>query len=147
MPQYLLDTNACIAVRDIRRNKAPKDPAAQARQQRLQARFQSMPASALAMSVISMGELRFGADKSATQQKNHELLDRLAQLITVVPLGESVCRHYGEIRRQLQAQGQAIGPNDTWIAAHGREAGCTVVTANTGEFARVSGLVIEDWTQ
>lgn len=147
MPKYLLDTNACIAVRDLKRGKLPKDEAGRERLQRLQARLQAVAAADIAMSAISMGELRFGADKSGAPQKNHELLDKLGQLVTVIPLGESVCRHYGVIRQQLEAQGQGIGPNDTWIAAHGREAGCTVVTANTGEFSRVTGLATENWMQ
>ncbi|ROZ79085.1 PIN domain-containing protein [Ramlibacter sp. WS9] len=147
MPKYLLDTNACIAVRDLKRGKLPNDPAGRDRLQRLQARLQAVAAADIAMSAISMGELRFGADKSGAPQKNHELLDKLGQLVTVMPLAEPVCRHYGQIRQFLEAQGQKIGPNDNWIAAHGREAGCTVVTANTGEFSRVPGLVIENWTQ
>jgi tRNA(fMet)-specific endonuclease VapC len=146
-PKYLLDTNACIAVRDFMRGKLPKNAAARERLERLQARLQAVPAANLAMSAISMGELRFGADKSAAPQTNHQALDALGRMIAVIPLAEPVCRHYGEIRQQLEAQGNGIGPNDTWIAAHGREAGYTIVTGNTREFARVSGLRVEDWTQ
>ena len=40
-----------------------------------------------------------------------------------------------------------IGPLDTMIAAHALSLNLTVVTANTSEFARVTGLVWEDWTK
>jgi len=149
MSKYLLDTNACIALRDMHKTRAEplKDPLAQQRRERLWARLRSTPASDLAMSVISLGELRFGAEKSGAAAASHQLLDKLCGLVAVLPLAEAVCGHYGQIRQQLQPAGQGIGPNDTWIAAHGREAGRTVITANTGEFGRVAGLQVEDWTQ
>ena len=37
-------------------------------------------------------------------------------------------------------------PLDTMIAAHALSLRVTLVTANTSEFARMPGLVIEDWT-
>jgi tRNA(fMet)-specific endonuclease VapC len=145
MPKYLLDTNACIAVRDEHRKKPSKDPAALQRRQKVHAKWQGTPAADMAMSAISMGELRYGADKSGEPQKSHALLDALSRMIAVLPLSEDVCRHYGQIRHQLRHD--QIGANDIWIAAHARHAGCAVVTGNTGEFARVPGLAIEDWTQ
>jgi tRNA(fMet)-specific endonuclease VapC len=145
MPKYLLDTNACIAVRDEHRKKSSKNPTAQQRRQRVHARWQSTPAADIAMSAISMGELRYGADKSSAPQASHRLLDQLSRMIAVLPVSEDVCRHYGEIRHQLHQS--PIGPNDTWIAAHARQAGCTMITGNTGEFTRVTGLMVEDWTQ
>jgi tRNA(fMet)-specific endonuclease VapC len=38
-----------------------------------------------------------------------------------------------------------IGPLDVQIAAIALANGCTLVTHNTSEFARVPGLRIEDW--
>ena len=69
------------------------------------------------------------------------------RLIQVLPLPIEAGEHYGEIRAALQRSGQPIGNNDLWIAAHARALGIPVVTNNTGEFARVSGLTVEDWTQ
>ena len=39
-----------------------------------------------------------------------------------------------------------IGANDLFIAAHARALGLRLVTNNTAEFERVSGLAIENWT-
>jgi tRNA(fMet)-specific endonuclease VapC len=53
--------------------------------------------------------------------------------------------HFGSIRAQLARQGTPIGPYDLQIAAIARTHGATLVTHNTGEFSRVSGLLLEDW--
>lgn len=38
-----------------------------------------------------------------------------------------------------------IGANDLFIAAHARCLGMTLVTNNTREFGRVTGLKLENW--
>jgi tRNA(fMet)-specific endonuclease VapC len=40
-----------------------------------------------------------------------------------------------------------IGANDLFIAAHARCLGLTLVTNNTRECGRVSGLHIENWAE
>jgi len=52
---------------------------------------------------------------------------------------------YGRVRTVLENSGTAIGALDTFIAAQALSLGATLVTSNTKEFARVSGLQIEDW--
>jgi len=47
---------------------------------------------------------------------------------------------------ELEKAGRIIGPNDLWIAAHAQTLGIALVTNNTGEFDRVGGLTLEDWT-
>ena len=51
----------------------------------------------------------------------------------------------GQVRAWLAAQGTPIGPYDSLIAAHAQALGVTLVTNNTREFARVPGLLLEDW--
>jgi len=49
------------------------------------------------------------------------------------------------VQKQLMAEGQMIGHNDTAIAGHAISTGCILVTNNIREFARVDGLIFEDW--
>lgn len=49
------------------------------------------------------------------------------------------------IRHDLETSGNRIGPHDTQIAGLAYSRGWTLVTANTTEFSRVSGLKLEDW--
>lgn len=143
---YLLDTNACIAIRELLKGSAPKDPGRAAKLQRLKARWAQVDPAQLHMSVITLGELRYGAEKSANPVKAKHLIAQVQARLKVLPLDGDTAEHYGDIRAGLEKQGQTIGPNDLWIAAHGRASQCTVVTNNTGEFARVPGLSTEDWS-
>jgi tRNA(fMet)-specific endonuclease VapC len=52
----------------------------------------------------------------------------------------------GEIRAELERQGQRIGEYDTLIAGQAFCRNLILVTANTREFERVNRLIVEDWT-
>lgn len=132
-PRYLLDTNVCIAYK----KRKPGIPE----------RIEALSAGLVAMSVVTWGELMLGVEKSQQRERSLEILKRVREIIPVVGTDEVVGNHYGSIRGQLEMAGTPIGPNDLWIAAHARALGIPVVTNNTGEFGRVSGLTVEDWTQ
>ena len=59
----------------------------------------------------------------------------------------AAAEHYGHVRATLQQQGQPIGNNDLWLAAHALAEGWTLVTNNTREFTRVPGLRVENWVE
>ncbi len=130
--RYLLDTNICIYI-------AKHNPPA------VRARFERHRANELAMSVITLGELRHGAEKSQAREKALATLNRLEASIQVAPLTETAGEHYGQIRAALESSGQPIGNNDLWIAAHARAEGWILVTDNAREFNRVNGLQVENW--
>ncbi len=130
--RYLLDTNICIYI-------AKHHPPA------VRERFSRHGAGELVMSVITLGELRFGAEKSQAREKALATLAHLQSVIQAVPLNEAVGLHYGQIRASCQKAGQPIGNNDLWIAAHARAEGWILVTNNEREFARIEGLEIENW--
>jgi len=146
MPKYLLDTNACMGIRQQIKGKPPRDPGLAAAQARLIERLQATPASELAMSVITLGELRYGAQKSTDPAAGHHALDRLQEVVPVLDLHADAASRYGDVRSALERAGTPIGPQDLWIAAHALAEDLTVVTHNTGEFRRVPGLRVEDWT-
>ena len=130
--RYLLDTNICIYI-------AKHNPPA------VRARFEQLSADALAMSVITLGELQQGAEKSQARTKALAALQQLQSTIQVMPLTHAVGQHYGQIRSTLERAGQPIGNNDLWIAAHARAEGWVLVTNNEREFRRVDGLAVENW--
>lgn len=130
--RFLLDTNICIYI-------AKHNPAS------VRERFQQYSANQLVMSVITLGELRFGAEKSQSKVRAMAVIDDLASLISIEELSESTADHYGDIRASLQQSGQLIGNNDLWLAAHARSNGWVLVTNNEREFLRVDGLKVENW--
>lgn len=130
--RYLLDTHICIY---IARHQPPE----------VRERFARHAADELAMSLVTYGEMRFGAEKSLARERVLAGLEQLTRLIQVLPLPVEAGEHYGEIRAALQRSGQPIGNNDLWIAAHARAADCVLVTNNEREFVRVAGLRVENW--
>jgi tRNA(fMet)-specific endonuclease VapC len=93
-----------------------------------------------------LAELRYGSDKSKDPAKNHAALNGFLAPLEIVDFDAQAAGHYGNIRQDLEKRGLPIGSLDTLIAAHARSMGLTLVTNNTSEFTRVTGLLVEDWT-
>lgn len=129
--RHLLDTNI---VSDLVRNP----------QGRVAARIAEVGEAAVCTSVIVAAELRYGAAKKGSERLTAQVESVLGAL-TILPFEEPADRAYGELRAQLEASGAPIGGNDTLIAAHAISSGCSVVTDNEREFARIAGLTVENW--
>lgn len=133
-PRYLLDTDICIYVRR-------EQPA------KVLARFEKLERDEVGISVITYGELAYGAAKSAETERAASALQRLIELLPVLPLPEKAGKAYGALRAALAAKGDLIGPNDLWIAAHAIASRLILVTNNEREFRRVKGLRLENWAK
>lgn len=100
----------------------------------------------LCMSFFTFAELLKGAERSS---RKSDVLRRLDELCRVVPVryavNRTLCEHYAQQFTRLRAAGTPIGANDLWIACQALADDCTLVTNNTGEFARVAGLKMENW--
>jgi len=95
-------------------------------------------------SIVVAAELRFGVVRKGTSRLI-ERLEAVLSEIEILPLSEPADRAYAEIRADLEQRGALIGPNDLLIAAHALALGCTLVTNNEREFARVKSLKVENW--
>ncbi|MFN0138183.1 MAG: type II toxin-antitoxin system VapC family toxin [Phycisphaerae bacterium] len=129
---YLLDTNACIAI--LKKNST-----------RLVERVESLPPQQVCVCSVVRAELLYGAMKSANPQRNLESLNSLLWGMESHPFDDAAANEYAVIRQQLESAGTPIGSNDFIIAAIARSRGLTVVTRNTREFCRVPNLLVEDW--
>jgi tRNA(fMet)-specific endonuclease VapC len=130
----MLDTNICIYIRQ----KRPPE---------ILSRFRSLRRGDVVISVITFGELRYGAEKSRERERAMEILDGFIRLVPVEPMPYAAAAAYGSIRASLERRGEVIGNNDLWIAAHARAAEVTLVTNNEREFQRVPGLSVENWSR
>jgi tRNA(fMet)-specific endonuclease VapC len=132
--RFLLDTDICIYIRQKRSAVVLR-------------RFDALQQGEAAVSLITFGELVYGAKKRGTFASEQSKWLELVHLLPVLPLPVEAAERYGAIRADLEAKGQMIGNNDVWIAAHALAAGLTLVTNNEKEFRRVRGLKIQNWAK
>jgi tRNA(fMet)-specific endonuclease VapC len=133
-PSYLLDTKICIYIHHRR-------PAL------VMERFKRIKSGDAVISVVTYGELIFGAQKSRRQAEALQVVEEFASTVGIMPLPMHAATIYGELRAELEARGEVIGGNDLWIASHAKAEGLTLVTNNEREFKRVPGLNVENWVK
>jgi tRNA(fMet)-specific endonuclease VapC len=134
---YLLDTNACIALINGHpstvRNRLQKAAASGAR---------------ILVSCTAVCELSYVVAKSAKQDFNRRRLDAfLSGPILVLPFDHADARITGELRATLETVGRPIGAYDLLMAGQALRHGLTLVTSNVSEFSRVKALNWQDWAR
>jgi len=126
--RFLLDTNIAIAI-------FAAEPAVLQRLATVDEVF--VPA-------IALGELYYGARKSARAEANINRIDEFAAAVAILGCDGATARHYGRIKDDLKAKGRHIPENDIWIAAVAAQHGLIVVSRDD-HFANVAGLLVEVW--
>jgi tRNA(fMet)-specific endonuclease VapC len=129
---YLLDTNAWISYVN-----SPSSP--------LRGRLARLSPDEVATCSVVKAELLYGVYNSSRRDTNLARFLRLFKEIPSYPFDDAAADVYGRIRAELTRAGTPIGPNDPMIAAiavcHDR----VLITHNSSEFSRVTGLRIENW--
>jgi tRNA(fMet)-specific endonuclease VapC len=135
MPLYLLDTNACS------RSLGSGHPALAARLYERR--------NECVLSAVVWFELEFGRHRSPDPARTAARLTLLRTFfVDVLPFDDAAAERAAWVRAHLSAirpDPQPIGHYDTLIAGHALSLGAVLVTNNVAEFARVPGLVVEDW--
>jgi tRNA(fMet)-specific endonuclease VapC len=131
MLAYMLDTNICIYV--IKRHPA-----------KLRDKFNAL-AEQLCISSVTLGELHYGAEKSARRSENLLTIEDSVGRVEVLTFGNKAAAHYGQLRAEVERAGKPCGPHDLQIGAHARSEGLILVTNNRREFDRMPGLRVEYW--
>ena len=83
--------------------------------------------------------------KSQRTESNLLTFERFFKAFKSLPFDDRCAEEYGQIKATLASQGELIGPNDLMIAAIARAYDTVLITNNTREFARVTGLRLQDW--
>lgn len=123
--KYLLDTNIIV---DHLRGKTPIPKV--------------LFSSDVAISVITFGELLYGAHKS---QNTKHALAMVYQLIktlrlSIVPISTEAIVAFAQIKAVLERKGERLEDFDILIAATAIAYSMTLVTRNTKHFSRVDKL-------
>ena len=129
----LLDTNICIYII----NAKPPEVLVRFRQYRL---------GEVGLCSVVAAELAYGVAKSLSA-RNKAALEMFLAPLEILPFDTKALWAYGDLRANLERQGQPIGALDTMIAAHALSLDAPLVTHNTRELERVPGLRLEKWVQ
>lgn len=127
---YLLDTNACLDF-------------TLARSDILKERVRQNYRKGLAISSITLAELRVGAQGSAADPLDDERLDNFVGTLRLHDFDRAAAISYGVLARLIEIKRASF---DRLIAAHALALGLTLVTNNEKHFADVPGLSVENWT-
>lgn len=128
---YMMDTDTCIFLMKNITNVVEQ--------------FKGKRRKGIVISSITASELYYGVHNSKTPK---ELTVHLANFFIGVPVidySADAGDYYGRIRAELKRKNKIIGELDMLIAAHAKSEKLILVTNNTHEFERVSGLTLEDW--
>ena len=129
--KYMLDTNICIFIMKDKTDVVNK--------------YLANKHFGISLSVITLAELQHGVAGSMYIDKSAKNLADFLTGFDVLDFDSRAAAEYGKICASLHKKGTPIGPMDILIGAHAKSAGLTLVTNNTREFSRISGLNTEDW--
>ena len=132
--RYLLDTNICIYLIKKRPSKVLE-------------RFRLYSPQDVAISTVTLFELQYGVEKSQYRQRSEDALAKFLLPLNLIDLDRSSAVEAATIRAQLEMEGMPIGAYDLLIAGLARSLDMTLVTNNTREFERISGLHLENWVE
>lgn len=132
MIRYLLDANTISA--------AVRNPGA-----KVDRKLRHVIDQEIGTSIVVSAELRYGLKKNPGF-RHRDVVLMFLDLLKIWPVTPPVDECYADVRLALR-QGQNIGPNDLWIAAHALALDAVLVTDNEREFSRVPGLKLENWVR
>ena len=130
---YLIDTN--IIIYSLKQHERVNEKLRETR---------TIPKS---ISVITYGELIYGARKSRHVEKNLAISYRVAELFPIIYVNRSVMDVFGEIKNNLARAGEILEDMDILIAATALSRNLILVTNDVGHFQRIGDLRIENWAK
>lgn len=97
------------------------------------------------ISVITFGELTYGARKSQHPEKNIATTIRISELFPIIDINKGIIEIFGEIKAKLEKNGNRIDDMDLLIASTAIYMNMSLVTNNKNHFSRIPDLVLEKW--
>lgn len=103
-------------------------------------------AGGVGISFMTVGELYYGAQRSARADHNGLLVAQFLLTVDCVHSTRAVMERFGLLKAELSRRGQMLPDADILVAATAFAQSGVLVTGNTQHFARFGGLVLEDWS-
>lgn len=103
------------------------------------------------LSVITIHELSFGAERTADPVRKAKLIAWIASLCAqfvgrVIEVDVDIAEQAGRLRALAAAQGHAVESLDALIAASALACGASVATRNVRDFVPLGVPVFDPWT-
>ena len=128
---YLLDTNICIYF--LNRHPEVIKRVAQCRY------------NEIAISIVTLAELQFGAYNSIQVENNIKRIEFFLERIQLLDLTPKTTDIFARIKASLRKAGSIIDDFDILIGATAIENGLTIVTDNERHFSRMKELHVVNW--
>jgi tRNA(fMet)-specific endonuclease VapC len=128
---YLIDTD--IIINSIKGNKTVNQKISE---------VASIPK---AISIVTYGELLYGAKKSTQREKNTSIVYRLAEIFPIIGVTRATMEAFTDLKAALDRKGDRIEDFDLLIAATALSLNYILVTNNTKHYKRIEGLKLENW--
>jgi len=100
-----------------------------------------------AISVITYGELLFGAKNSKNVETNLAIVYRIKELFPIIGIDKAVKETFSAVKVTIQKTGSPIDDMDLLIASTAMTLNYTLVTNNEKHFSKIKGLKIENWSR
>ena len=129
---YLLDTNIIIYAL----KGAPG----------VQRHLEEHRSDSLAVSVVTLMELYYGAHKSQRKEANLAKVRAIEGAFEVLPLGPECVESFGLLKANLEQKGTPLDDFDLMLAAVALAHNLTLVSNNLKHLKRIEGLSLANWT-
>ena len=129
--RFLLDTDTCVFA--LRGNES------------VQERLAAADPESLAVSVVTLAELRYGAACSTRPEANHKVIDDFIGGVMLLGLDDEIARVFGDLKAELRVRGTLIDDFDLLIGATAHRHQLMLITHNLAHFERIHQLQAEDW--
>lgn len=99
------------------------------------------------ISIITYGELLFGAKKSTHVDKNTAVAYRIKELFPILQIDLPIIETFSDLKAKAQKSGRPLDDFDLLIAATALTNNLTIVTNNEKHYSQIKGLTIENWSK
>ncbi len=128
---YLIDTNIIIySLKNL---------------ESVQKKFKENERIPKSISIITYGELLYGAKKSQSTEKNLAVVYRIKELFPVISIDMPIIETFGDLKSKYRKIGIIIDDFDLLIASTALTYNYTLVTNNIKHFEKIDGLDLENW--
>ena len=100
-----------------------------------------------AISVVTYGELIYGARKSERVSENLAKIHRLSELYPIIDITRAVMDSFGEIKATLSTAGATVDDFDLLIGCTALTLNYGVVTNNQKHYRKIPGLRVINWAE